>query len=161
MGTGDLSEIALGFMTYNGDQMSMYAINSGLPKTLIQKLVTYYGNNEYKNIKIVLEKIVNKKISPELLSNQSTEDLIGSYQINDFIMHYHLESGLDEVKLEWLIKEAFKLTNKEANIYVERFIKRFYNQQFKRTTMPEGPKVFNLSLSPRSTYKMPSDIIRK
>ncbi|HHW80025.1 MAG TPA: NAD(+) synthase, partial [Acholeplasmataceae bacterium] len=161
LGTGDLSEIALGFMTYNGDQMSMYAINAGLPKTLIQALIRYYAENEYIDIKDVLLKIVNKPISPELLENQKTEDIIGSYQINDFIMYYHLETGLAEEALIWLVEKTFKITFEEAKIYVERFINLFYKQQFKRTTLPEGPKVFDISLSPRNSYKMPSDIVRK
>lgn len=161
LGTGDLSEIALGFMTYNGDQMSMYAINSGLPKTLIQALVKYYAKNEYINIKDILEKIVNKPVSPELLKDQVTEDIIGSYEINDFIMYYHLVNGFNETNLTWLIQKVFELTKEEALEYVVRFIKLFYNQQFKRATLPEGPKVFNFSLSPRNSYKMPSDILRR
>lgn len=161
LGTGDLSEIALGFMTYNGDQMSMYAINSGLPKTLIQAITTYYANNKYSNIKNVLDRIVAKKISPELLDKQDTEEIIGSYLINDFIMYYHLECGLDDDKLIWLIETSFNLRNEEASVYVRRFLSRFYNQQFKRSTLPEGPKVFSISLSPRMSYKLPSDVIRK
>src|SRR5690554_281733 len=161
LGTGDLSEIALGFMTYNGDASSMYAINSGLPKTTIQQLITYYANNNYQNIKEVLLEIVNKKISPELLRNQSTEDIIGSYLINDFIMYYHLVSGHEDKELTWLVKKAFNLSNSEAAVYVNRFLKRFYNQAFKRTVLPEGPKVFSLSLSPRNTFKLPSDLVRK
>lgn len=161
LGTGDLSEIALGFMTYNGDQMSMYGINAGLPKTLIQELTTYYANNEFKNIKDVLIRIVDKKISPELLEKQDTEEIIGTYLINDFIMYYHLESGLEDDKLIWLIEKAFDLNKEEAVTYVTRFLGRFYNQQFKRSTLPEGPKVFNLGLSPRNSYKLPSDIKRK
>lgn len=161
LGTGDLSEIALGFMTYNGDQMSMYAINAGVPKTLMQKLVIYYADNIYHDLKDVLYKIVNKKISPELLENQNTEDIIGSYLINDFIMYYHLSEGLDDAKLIWLIEKVFELSHKEAETYVKRFVGRFYSQQFKRTTLPEGPKVFSLGLSPRNSYKLPSDIIRK
>lgn len=161
LGTGDLSEIALGFMTYNGDQMSMYGINAGLPKTLIQSLVKYYANNNYTYVKDVLLSIVNKKISPELLDEQSTEDIIGTYQINDFIMHYHLECGFEHDELIWLVKTVFELSIEEATTYVERFIKRFYNQAFKRTVMPEGPKVFEFSLSPRYTFKLPSDLVRK
>lgn len=161
LGTGDLSEIALGFMTYNGDQMSMYAINAGLPKTLIQKLVLYYANNELIHLKDVLTKIVDKPISPELLNNQKTEDIIGSYQINDFILYYHLETGLAEEALIWLIEKTFNIENDAAQKYVNRFMKLFYNQQFKRATLPEGPKVFDISLSPRNSYKMPSDIVRK
>ena len=161
LGTGDLSEIALGFMTYNGDQMSMYAINAGLPKTTIKALVNYYANNKYHMIKDVLLKIVNKKISPELLKDQTTESIIGSYEINDFIMHYHLECGLELEQLIWLVETSFKISNIEASNYVNRFINRFYNQAFKRTVMPEGPKVFELSLSPRYTFKLPSDLVRK
>lgn len=161
LGTGDLSEIALGFMTYNGDQMSMYAINSGVPKTLMQELVLYYANNEYNNIKDCLIRIVDKKISPELLEDQNTEDIIGTYLVNDFILYNHLENGLEDNKLIWLIERTFNLSNKEATIYVNRFISRFYSQQFKRSTMPEGPKVFNISLSPRASYKLPSDIKRQ
>jgi len=161
LGTGDLSEIALGFMTYNGDQMSMYAINAGLPKTTIKALINYYANNLCLNIKDVLLKIVNKKISPELLEDQTTESIIGSYEINDFIMHYHLECGLELEQLIWLVETSFEISNIEASNYVNRFINRFYNQAFKRTVMPEGPKVFEISLSPRYTFKLPSDLVRK
>lgn len=161
LGTGDLSEIALGFMTYNGDQMSMYAINSGLPKTSIRQLVNYYGENKYKNIKQLLNKIVDKKVSPELLKNQVTEDIIGLYEINDFILYNHLHSGLEKEELKWLLKEVYELSNEESNQYVDRFFNRFYSQTFKRQTMPEGPKIFDISLSPRTSFKQPSDIVRK
>jgi len=158
LGTGDLSEIALGFMTYNGDQMSMYAINSGIPKTLIQELMKYYAKNKYKNIEDILLKIVEKKISPELLINQDTEEIIGKYLINDFILYHHLYSGLDKEKLVWFVEKAFKIKKEESLEYVTRFLSRFYLQQFKRTTLPDGPKVLNLSLSPRNSYKLPSDV---
>lgn len=161
LGTGDLSEIALGFMTYNGDQMSMYAINSGLPKTLIKALVSHYANNDFSNIKDVLLKIVNKVISPELLKNQSTEELIGSYEINDFIMYHYFIGGLDSDSLIWLVSVVFSLNDDESSKYVKRFINLFYNNQFKRITLPEGPKVFSLSFSPRATFRIPSDLVRK
>lgn len=160
LGTGDLSEIALGFMTYNGDQMSMYAINSGIPKTLIKAIVSYYANNDFKEIKNVLLKIVNKVISPELLKNQSSESIIGSYEVNDFIMYHYFISGMERESIVWLVKETFNLSDSEANTYVERFLKLFYQNQFKRQTLPEGPKVFAISFSPRSTFRLPSDIER-
>ena len=161
LGTGDLSEIALGFMTYNGDQMSMYAINSGLPKTAIRALTTHYANNKYSNLKDVLLRIVNKKVSPELIKDQVTEDLIGLYEINDFIMYSHLNQGLEEDELVWLVNQLFDLSLSESKTYVKRFLQKFYTQSFKRTTMPEGPKVFDISLSPRNSFKQPSDVYRK
>ncbi|MDY0277811.1 MAG: NAD(+) synthase [Acholeplasma sp.] len=161
LGTGDLSEIALGFMTYNGDQMSMYAINAGVPKTLMKELVLFYANNEYSFAKDVLNRVAQKKISPELLKGQETEDIIGSYEINDFIMYHHLNQGMAEDNLIWLVEGTFKTSLVEAANYVKRFLNRFYSQQFKRASMPEGPKIFDISLSPRLSYRMPSDIVRK
>ncbi|MDL2292212.1 NAD(+) synthase [Acholeplasma sp. OttesenSCG-928-E16] len=161
LGTGDLSEIALGFMTYNGDQMSMYSINSGLPKTIIKELVKYYANNELKEHKELLSSILVAKISPELLENQETEKIIGSYEINDFIMYHHLIRGANENKIAWLIEKTFKLDEKESMIFTNRFFKYFYNSQFKRATLPEGPKVLGISLSPRGDFRLPSDVERK
>lgn len=161
LGTGDLSEIALGFMTYNGDQMSMYAINSGLPKTTIQQLTTYYANNTFKEIKDVLLNIVNKKISPELIKDQNTEDIIGSYLINDFILYNHLYSGLEKDELIFVLNHTFKLKEEKSIKYVNRFLNRFYSQAFKRATLPEGPKIFDISLSPRTNFKLPSDIYKE
>lgn len=161
LGTGDLSEIALGWMTYNGDQMSMYAVNAGLPKTWVQILIDYHARHDYKILKDVLHKILKAPITPELLENQDTELSIGRYDINDFILYYHLEQGADEDKIKWLIQEAFALDEKESKIYVDRFFRRFYSQQFKRQTLPEGPKILSISLSPRGQYRMPSDVKRK
>jgi NAD+ synthase (glutamine-hydrolysing) len=161
LGTGDLSEIAMGFMTYNGDQMSMYNVNAGLPKTWVRALIDYHGRITYPCLKDVLKDILDLPVSPELLEDQKTEDFIGRYDINDFILYHHIQNGAYEDKIEWLIQKAFKLSKKEAQIYVKRFFKRFYTQQFKRQTMPEGPKILNISLSPRGEYRMPSDIKRK
>ncbi len=161
LGTGDLSEIAMGWMTYNGDQMSMYGVNSGLPKTWVQRLVEYHGTHEYKHLNTVLMKILNTPITPELLENQDTEQSIGRYDVNDFILYYHLEQGAEEEKIIWLIEKAFAFEHKEAEHYVNRFFKRFYSQQFKRQTLPEGPKILGISLSPRGQYRMPSDVKRK
>ena len=158
LGTGDLSEIALGFMTYNADQTSMYHIIQGVPKTVVKALVEHFSNNEFGSIKSLLEDINKQIISPELLENQNTEELIGSYLINDFILYYHLNSGHDKENIKWLLTKTFELTDAEANVYVERFFTKFYNNQFKRQTMPEGPKVFSVSLSPRAQFKLPSDV---
>lgn len=161
LGTGDLSEIALGWMTYNGDQMSMYAVNAGLPKTWVQLLIEYHAHHQYKEIKSLLLSIRNAPITPELLEHQDTEKSIGRYDVNDFILYYHLDQGADEKKIEWLVQEAFDFEKDEARTYVNRFFKRFYSQQFKRQTLPEGPKILNISLSPRGQYRMPSDVKRK
>ncbi|MDD3068241.1 MAG: NAD(+) synthase [Acholeplasmataceae bacterium] len=158
LGTGDLSEIALGFMTYNGDQMSMYAINAGLPKTWIKALVEYHSNHDYQMVKEVLQGVLSSPISPELLEDQKTEEVIGRYDINDFILYHHLECGADKEKIMWLIKHAFDLSFEEGKTYVNRFFKRFYEQQFKRQTLPEGPKILGISLSPRGQYRLPSDV---
>lgn len=161
LGTGDLSEIALGWMTYNGDQMSMYAINTGLPKTWVKLLIDYHAKHDYKHISNVLNHILKAPITPELKVDQDTEITIGRYDINDFILFHHLINGADESKIKWLIREAFKLDDHETETYVNRFFKRFYTQQFKRQTLPEGPKILGISLSPRGEYRMPSDVKRK
>jgi NAD+ synthase (glutamine-hydrolysing) len=158
LGTGDLSEIALGFMTYNGDHMSMYAINSGLPKTWVRLLVDYYGRKVYKELKETLDGILLSPVTPELLENQDTEKIIGRYDINDFMLYHHLVQGASKSKMIFLIENAFKMNHKNSKIYVDRFFNRFYNSQFKRQTMPEGPKILNFSLSPRGEYRLPSDI---
>ncbi len=161
LGTGDLSEIAMGWMTYNGDQMSMYGVNSGLPKTWVQLLIDYHAKHDYHEVSDVLNHILQAPISPELLENQETEATIGRYDVNDFILYHHLEQGADEAKIEWLIPYAFSMSKEEAKQYVKRFFGRFYSQQFKRQTLPEGPKILGISLSPRGQYRMPSDVKRK
>lgn len=161
LGTGDLSEIALGFMTYNGDQMSMYAINSGLPKTWIKALIKHHMETRFSHLKDELTEVLESPISPELKKNQETEDIIGRYDINDFILYHHLENGADSHKIIWLLSAAYGLTKDESFTYVDRFFRRFYSQQFKRQTLPEGPKILGISLSPRGQYRLPSDVKRK
>ncbi len=158
LGTGDLSEIALGWMTYNGDQMSMYAVNAGLPKTWVQQMIKYHSETDYKFVQNVLEGILNAPITPELLKNQETELSIGKYEINDFILFHHLQRGADENKIKWLLGKVYDLSEKEIVVYTNRFYQRFYTQQFKRQTLPEGPKILGISLSPRGEYRMPSDV---
>ncbi|WP_025724847.1 NAD(+) synthase [Acholeplasma granularum] len=161
LGTGDLSEIALGWMTFNGDHMSMYNVNSGLTKTWVQELTLYHSKNDYKFIKNILESILNRPISPELKADQKTEDSVGKYEINDFMIYHLLECGASEEKLSFLVEKTFDLSKEEANLYANRFLNRFYNSQFKRQVMPEGPKVLSISLSPRGDLRIPSDIKRK
>lgn len=157
LGTGDLSEIALGFMTYNGDQMSMYGINAGLPKTLVSFMVLEFAK-DYPIIKDILEDIVDTPISPELVKNQVTENILGKYVYNDFLLHRHIRCGDDEVKLVFMLKKAFNMNDEQAKNQVAYFLRRFYQQQFKRQTLPDSPKVLDISLSPRGDYRMPSDI---
>src|SRR5690554_445725 len=161
LGTGDLSEIALGWMTFNGDHMSMYNVNAGVPKTFIQALVKHHLSSDYKFIKDVLNSILERPISPELTKDQKTEDAIGKYEINDFMLYHLLENGASEAKLSFLVQHAFDLDVKSADIYASRLLNRFYQSQFKRQVMPEGPKVLRVSLSPRGDLRLPSDIKRK
>ncbi|MDY0210735.1 MAG: NAD(+) synthase [Acholeplasma sp.] len=157
LGTGDLSEVALGFMTYSGDQMSMYGINAGLPKTLVRFMVEHYADF-YKEFKTLLLDVVDTPVSPELIKNQMTEDIIGKYMINDFLLHRLLKCGDDHEKMAFLLEEVFELDKEEALSKTKAFINRFYQQQFKRQVLPDGPKVLDVSLSPRGDFRMPSDI---
>ncbi|MFI3329540.1 MAG: NAD(+) synthase [bacterium] len=160
LGTGDMSELALGFCTYNGDQMSMYGINAGLPKTTIRFLVEQYANTDFKKEKEILLDVVNTPISPELIKNQVTENQIGKYEINDFIMFRYLTIGDNKERINFLLEQTFGLNSEEAVNYTNNFFRRFFSQQFKRQTLPDGPKVLEVSLSPRGDYRMPSDIKR-
>lgn len=160
LGTGNLSEIALGFMTYSGDQMSMYAINSGLPKTLVKFQTRMYALYFKEAEKILLD-ILETPISPELIKNQKTEEILGNYDYNDFLIYRHLVCGDDVDKLIFMLKHAFELSEKSSKELVNRFIKRFYSMQFKRQTMPDGPKILEIGLSPRSDFKLPSDVVMK
>ena len=161
LGTGDMSEIALGWMTYNGDEQSMYAINAGFPKTWVKLLIAHHRDHDYTHLAKTHQDILDTPISPELKENQETEEAIGRYDINDFILYHHIVQGADETKVSWLLKHAFDINENEINKYVNRFFKRFYTQQYKRTTLPEGPKILSISLSPRGEYRMPSDVQRK
>ncbi len=160
LGTGSLSEIALGFMTYNADQMSMYAINSGMPKTLIKRQFKKY-QQVFPKLSNIIEEILLTPISPELIANQKTEEIIGSYEINDYLIYRHLVAGDDDAKMIFMLKHAFELSDEEAKEAVKRFLSRFYSSQFKRQVMPDGPKVVNLSLSAKSEYKLNSDVRKK
>ncbi len=162
VGTGDLSEIALGFSTYNGDQMSMYNVNGGIPKTLVQFMIRQYAKQVFsKDVRVLLKDIIDTPISPELKEDQETETQIGRYDINDFILYRFLVCGDTKARMIDLVIAAFELSTKEAQVYVEKFLRRFYSQQFKRQASPDSPKVLDISLSPRTDFRMPSDIGRQ
>lgn len=160
IGTSDLSEIALGWATFNGDHMAMYGINSGIPKTLVRELVDFY-QEKYIEVADLLKDILNTPISPELAGKfQKTEDIIGKYEVNDFILYHFWVNGDKEDRIVYLLKEVFGFDQETANQYVGNFFKRFYSQQYKRLTAPEGVKILNISLSPRSEMKMNGDIYK-
>ena len=161
LGTGDMSELALGWCTYNGDQMSMYGINAGMPKTMVRYMTYAYGKLVFNEVNDILTDIIDTPISPELKPNQVTESSVGKYEINDFILHRLLECGDSKERIIYLIQTAFGISLELATDYANNFFKRFYTQQFKRQALPEGPKVLNISLSPRSGYKIPSDLSRR
>ncbi len=160
IGTGSLSEIALGFMTYNADQMSMYAVSLGLPKTLVRRQFENYVLI-YPRLKEVINDILGTPVSPELKDDQETEEVLGSYQINDYLLYRHLAAGDNEDKMVFMLMNAFNLNKEEATVYVKRLLNRFYNSQFKRQVMPDGVKVVEFGLSARSDYKMGSDVRKK
>ena len=167
VGTGDLSELALGWATYNGDHMSMYGVNAGVPKTLIKYLIM----NEIKQyeddtIRNVLQSVIDTPISPELIPadedgniKQKTEDLVGPYELHDFFLYYFLRFGFRPLKLYVLAQKAFagKFSDEVIKHWLQTFLRRFFNQQFKRSCLPDGPKVGSVSLSPRGDWRMPSD----
>ncbi len=166
IGTGDLSELALGFTTYGGDHMSMYALNAGIPKTLIAHVLNFYANeSDSVEFKRTVKDIIETPISPELIStengtiSQITEDIIGPYELHDFFLYYMLTYHYSPEKLYRIAQIAFgdKYENSFIISCMRVFIKRFFAQQFKRSCMPDGPKVFGISLSPRGDLKMPSD----
>ena len=166
VGTGDLSELALGWATYNGDHMSMYGVNGGIPKTVIRELVTWYaGTLEDPALKEALLDVVATPVSPELLPAkdgqiaQKTEDLVGPYELHDFFIYHALGNGFMPDKILRMAKAAFGTAYPEAEIvkWLRSFYDRFFKQQFKRSCMPDGPKVGPISLSPRGSLKLPSD----
>jgi len=164
IGTGDLSEIALGWSTYNGDHMSMYALNSGIPKTLIQYVIEYYKSN--KDIADIIDDILDTPISPELLPHvgdeivQETESIVGPYELHDFFLYHFIKYGAKPSKILHLATIAFdtKYDEESINKWLKLFLRRFFTQQFKRSCMPDGPKVGTISLSPRADWKMASDV---
>jgi NAD+ synthase (glutamine-hydrolysing) len=159
LGTGDMSELALGWCTYNGDQMSMYNVNAGVPKTLVRFMISEYAKRIFTGaVQATLDAIVDTPITPELASDQKTEDTIGKYDVNDFILHRVLRFGDGKERLVWLLPQVFELDNDSAMRYVDQFFRRFYSQQFKRQASPDGPKILDVSLSPRGDLRLPSDI---
>ena len=166
LGTGDLSELALGWATYNGDHMSMYSVNSGVPKTLIRFLVEAAAQDcQDKKLACILQDILATPVSPELLPpngqkiSQKTEDLVGPYPLHDFYLYYMVRFGFSPKKIYYLAGKAFANQYKDAEIkkWLKTFIRRFFAQQFKRSCLPDGPKVCAVSLSPRGAWLMPSD----
>ncbi|HQR73451.1 MAG TPA: NAD(+) synthase [Sulfurovum sp.] len=164
IGTGDLSEIALGWSTYNGDHMSMYALNSGIPKTLIQYVIGYFKSDV--SIASILDDILATPISPELLPHkedeivQETESIVGPYELHDFFLYHFIKYGAKPSKIIHLATIAFdtKYDKETITRWLSVFLRRFFTQQFKRSCMPDGPKVGTISLSPRADWKMASDV---
>ena len=167
IGTGDLSELALGWATYNGDQMSMYGVNASVPKTLVRHLVRWVADTaEDGATRATLLDILDTPVSPELLPAeadgsiaQRTEDLVGPYELHDFFLYYFLRAGYGPAKLCYLAERAFAGSHDAAAVrkWLGVFIRRFFSQQFKRSAMPDGPKVGTVTLSPRGDWRMPSD----
>lgn len=168
VGTGDLSELALGWCTYNGDQMSMYGVNASVPKTLVKYLVEWFADDsDDEETSRVLRDIIDTPISPELIPAddnadtiaQKTEDLVGPYELHDFFLYHTLRNSFSPEKIEYLCRLAFKGRYNDATIrkWLTTFFRRFFNQQFKRSCMPDGPKVGSVCLSPRGDWRMPSD----
>ncbi len=166
IGTGDMSELALGWATYNGDHMSMYGVNAGVPKTLVRHLVKYYADTcGERELKEILLDVLDTPVSPELLPpvegtiSQKTEDLVGPYELHDFFLYYMLRCGFPPAKLYRVAKIAFQGMYDDATIlkWLKTFCRRFFAQQFKRSCLPDGPKVGSVALSPRGDLRMPSD----
>jgi NAD+ synthase (glutamine-hydrolysing) len=168
IGTGDLSELALGWATYNGDHMSMYGVNSGVPKTLVRYLVDYAAHQLDQKSEEILCDILDTPVSPELLPAdengiiaQKTEDIVGPYELHDFFLYYMVRFGFSPAKILFLAKNAFGNNYSDEIIkkWLKIFLKRFFAQQFKRSCIPDGPKVGSINLSPRGDWRMPSDAI--
>lgn len=166
IGTGDMSELALGWATYNGDHMSMYGVNASVPKTLVRHLVHYYADTcEDPSLKEVLYDVLDTPVSPELLPPkdgeiaQKTEDLVGPYELHDFFLYYFLRMGYEPGKIYRIAKLSFAREYDDETIYkwLRTFCWRFFSQQFKRSCLPDGPKVGTVALSPRGDWRMPSD----
>ena len=166
IGTGDMSELALGWATYNGDHMSMYAVNCSVPKTLVRYLVLYYAETtENKKLSEVLMDVLDTPVSPELLPpvdgviSQKTEDLVGPYELHDCFVYYMLRFGLPKAKLYRMAKLTFDGVYDDETIkkWLDKFYWRFFSQQFKRSCLPDGPKVGSVAVSPRGDLRMPSD----
>ena len=165
VGTGDLSELALGWATYNGDHMSMYGVNASIPKTLVRYLVAYEADRTMGELSDVLYDVLDTPVSPELLPpkdgeiSQKTEDLVGPYELHDFFLYYMLRFGYPPRKIYRIARRTFAGAYDDATIkkWLVTFIRRFFTQQFKRSCLPDGPKVGTVTLSPRGDWRMPSD----
>ena len=167
IGTGDLSELALGWATYNGDHMSMYGVNGSIPKTLVKHLVKWVALHDVDELsKVTLLDIVDTPISPELIPadeqgniKQKTEDLVGPYELHDFFLYYFMRCGFSPAKIFMLAKRSFAGEYDDDTIrkWLQTFCRRFFNQQFKRSCLPDGPKVGSIAISPRGDWRMPSD----
>ena len=166
IGTGDMSELALGWATYNGDHMSMYAVNASVPKTLVRHLVRYYADIcGEEELRTVLLDVLDTPVSPELLPpkegeiSQKTEDLVGPYELHDFFLYFVLRFGFPPKKIYRLACDTFKESYERSVIYkwLRTFYWRFFAQQFKRSCLPDGPKVGSVAVSPRGDLRMPSD----
>ncbi|KPU44242.1 glutamine-dependent NAD(+) synthetase [Oxobacter pfennigii] len=167
VGTGDLSELALGWATYNGDHMSMYGVNASVPKTLVRYLVRWVAEKEMdKDTAAILFDILDTPVSPELLPadksgqiSQKTEDIVGPYELHDFFLYHMMKYGATPKKIAYLANNAFKqsYSTDEIKKWIKVFYRRFFSQQFKRSCLPDGPKVGTISLSPRGDWRMPSD----
>ncbi|MDR3094203.1 MAG: NAD(+) synthase [Bacteroidales bacterium] len=167
VGTGDLSELALGWTTFNGDHISMYGINSSIPKTLVRYLVRWYAETQAdESSRATLVDILETPVSPELLPAdgqgiiaQKTEDIVGPYELHDFFLYCHIRFGFAPAKILFLATQAFagKYAGAEIHRWLHTFYRRFFSQQFKRSCMPDGPKVGSVNLSPRGDWRMPSD----
>ncbi|NLM49880.1 MAG: NAD(+) synthase, partial [Clostridiaceae bacterium] len=165
IGTGDLSELALGWATYNGDHMSMYGVNCSIPKTLVRHLVSYEAQRAQGNLKKALLDILDTPVSPELLPpkdgeiSQKTEEVVGPYELHDFFLYYFIRFGYPPKKIYRIAKTAFSGAYDDETIkkWLKVFFTRFFQNQFKRSCLPDGPKVGTVSLSPRGDFRMPSD----
>ena len=166
IGTGDMSELALGWAPYNGDHMSMYGVNASVPKTLVRHLVRYYANTcKDEKLSEILLDVLDTPVSPELLPPkdgeiaQKTEDIVGPYELHDFFLYYILRFGFAPAKIYMLAKAAFAGVYDDATIkkWLQTFYRRFFAQQFNRSCLPDGPKVGSVSVSPRGDLRMPSD----
>ena len=177
IGTGDLSELALGWATYNGDHMSMYAVNTTIPKTLVRHIVSTVATYpdillSGQELSAILRDILATPVSPELLPakdgqiSQKTEEIVGPYEIHDFILYYVLRFGFGPAKIYRLAQKAFELDqpgqmeSREFLKWLRNFYRRFFAQQLKRSCLPDGPKVGSVTLSPRGDWRMPSDASR-
>lgn len=166
IGTGDMSELALGWATYNGDHMSMYGVNAGVPKTLVRHLVQYYADTcGDETLYKVLQDVLDTPVSPELLPpengviSQKTEEIVGPYELHDFYLYYMLRCGYEPGKILRIAQKAFEgvYSREELLKWLKNFYKRFFQQQFKRSCLPDGPKVGSVAVSPRGDLRMPSD----